>query len=113
MTKTTIYHNPRCTKSRETLALLQQRGIDPEVVEYLRTPLDVETLQAVLRLLGRQPSELIRTKEYEALGLPPTDDPEELIARIVAYPHILQRPIVVHGDQARVGRPPEAVLEIL
>jgi arsenate reductase len=113
MAKVTIYHNPRCTKSRETLALLKDRGIEPEIIEYLKTPPDEKQLRELLRKLGMAPAELIRKKEHQALGLPPTGDPDELIARMAAYPQIIERPIVVAGKSARLGRPPEKVLEIL
>jgi arsenate reductase len=113
MPKVTIYHNPRCLKSRETLVLLRERGVEPEIVEYLKSPPDEKTLRELLRKLGKTPAELIRKKEHQALGLPATDDPDELIARMAAHPEILQRPIVVRGKSARLGRPPEQVLEIL
>ena len=113
MSQVTIYHNPRCSKSRQTLALLRDRGIHPEVVEYLATPPDTATLTKLIELLGVTPAELIRDKEYQTLGLPATDDPRELIERMAAHPEIIQRPIVVSGSQARLGRPPERVLEIL
>jgi arsenate reductase len=113
MSKVTIYHNPRCTKSRQTLALLQDRGVEPDVIEYLKTPPDETTLAKLVKQLRIEPAQLIRRKEYKALGLPDTDDPKELIARMAAHPEIIERPIVVKGSQARLGRPPEQVLEIL
>ncbi len=113
MTTLTIYHNPRCSKSRQTLALLREQGIEPNVVEYLKTPPDAKTLHRILDLLGISPKELLRKKEYRELGLPETDDREQLVARMVAHPQIIERPIVVRSDAARLGRPPEKVLEIL
>ncbi len=113
MGNVTIYHNPRCTKSRQTLALLNERGIDPTVVEYLNAPPDEATIRSLLKQLGIGPAELIRRKEHTTLGLPESDDPDELIARMVEHPEILERPIVVKGARARLGRPPEQVLEIL
>lgn len=113
MPQVTIYHNPRCTKSRETLTLLREHGIEPEVVLYLETPPDEPTLRRLLQALGKEPAELIRPKEHRALGLPESDDPDELIRRMVAHPAIIERPIVVAGRRARLGRPPESVLEIL
>ena len=113
MAKITIYHNPRCTKSRQTLALLNERGLEPTVVEYLRDPPDAETIARLVKKLGVEPAELIRKKEYKALGLPDTDDRDELIRRMASHPEIIERPIVVSGRQARLGRPPENVLEIL
>ncbi len=113
MSEVTIYHNPRCTKSRQALALLRAQGVEPQVIEYLQTPPNEETLRRVLQQLGRSPQELIRKKEYDALGLPATDDADELIARMAAHPQIIERPIVVTSSGARIGRPPEKVLEIL
>jgi arsenate reductase len=113
MSQVTIYHNPRCSKSRQTLALLQEQGLEPEIVEYLQTPPDVATLKAVLKKLGMSPGELIRKKEHKALHLPETEDDGELLERMAAHPQIIERPIVVVGDQARLGRPPEQVREIL
>ena len=112
----TIYHNPRCSKSRQTLALLQDRGIEPEVVEYLKDTPDADTLEALLKKLDLEPRALMRRKEapYDDLGL---DDPglsrQALIAAMVAHPILIQRPIVVKGARAALGRPPEKVLEIL
>lgn len=113
MAKVTIYHNSRCTKSRQTLALLEEQGIEPEIIEYLKDPPDAKTLKALVAKLGIEPQELIRKKEYRALGLPDTEDSTELIARMAANPQIIERPIVVCGRQARLGRPPENVLEIV
>ena len=113
MTRVTIYHNPRCTKSRQTLALLCEHGVEPEIIEYLKTPPDEQTLARIVQMLGIEPVQLIRKKEYQALGLPDTDDPRELIARMAAHPEIIERPIVVKGAKARLGRPPQKVLEIL
>ncbi len=113
MSKVTIYHNPRCTKSRQTLKLLKEQGVEPEVVEYLKTPPDAATLQQLLKKLGLTPAELIRRKEHKALELAETDDPEKLIARMAENPQIIERPIVVCGRKACLGRPPENVLDIL
>lgn len=112
----TIYHNPRCSKSRQTLALLQERGIEPRVIAYLEEPPDAATLGELLDLLGLAPRELMRRREtvYRELGL---DDPEldraALIRAMVENPILIERPIVVAGRKARLGRPPEAVLDIL
>lgn len=113
MAKATIYHNPRCTKSRQTLALLRENGVEPEIIEYLDQPPDAVTLAKLVKKLGIEPAQLIRKKEYRELGLPETDDAEELLALMAANPKIIERPIVVVGQQARLGRPPEKVLEIL
>jgi arsenate reductase len=104
----TIYHNPRCGKSRETLALLEKKGIKPRVVDYLKTPPDKATLKRLMKLLGKTPRELLRAKEAKAAGL---DQPGLADDDIIAG--MLERPIVVNGDRAAVGRPPEAVLKIL
>lgn len=112
----TIYHNPRCSKSRQTLQLLEDNGLRPTVVEYLKTPPDAATLDRILQLLGREPRELMRTKEpeYKENNL---DDQsltrEELIQAMVRFPRLIERPIVISGEQARLGRPPESVLDIL
>ena len=112
----TIYHNPRCTKSRETLALLKQHGIEPRVIEYLKAPPSALELKGILRKLGFKPHDIVRDTEtrYTELGLKDrkiTDD--ELLALIAANPILLQRPIVVNGNKAAIGRPPENVLKIL
>ncbi len=112
----TIYHNPRCSKSRATLALLESRGLEPEVVRYLETPPDAGRLDALLTMLGLEPRELMRVKErpYAALDLAdPTHSREALIEAMVANPILIERPIVVVGERAALGRPPEAVLELL
>jgi arsenate reductase len=112
----TIYHNPRCSKSRAALKLIEERGIEPEVVRYLDAPPDASTLDALLTLLGLEPRELMRRKEpeYQALGL---DDPslsrEALIAAMVTHPRLIERPIVVREGKAILGRPPERVLDLL
>lgn len=112
----TIYHNPRCSKSRQTLKLLQDKGIEPRIVEYLRTPPDKETLRHLVTMLGISPRELLRRKEapYKELGLAdPQKSDEEIIAAMVEHPVLIERPIVVKGERAALGRPPEQVLEIL
>jgi arsenate reductase (glutaredoxin) len=112
----TIYHNPRCSKSRATLELLGNNGIQPQVVEYLHTPPDAATLDRLLDWLGLEPRELMRTheSEYRDAGL---DDPAltraQLIAAMIRHPQLIERPIVVCGGRAAIGRPPEKVLEIL
>ncbi len=113
MARVTIYHNPRCTKSRQALALLRQHDIEPTIVEYLATPLDANTIDRLLKMLRMQPRELIRSKEFRALGLPDADDRATLIASMAAHPEIIERPIVVCGRRAALGRPPEKVLEII
>ncbi len=112
----TIYHNPRCSKSRQTLQLLEQRGIEAEIVEYLITPPSVQKLEQILALLGLSARELMRRKEpvYRELGLENEHLTEaELIAAMRENPVLIERPIVVANAEARIGRPPERILEIL
>jgi len=109
----TIYHNPRCSKSRLTLALLEEQGIEPQVVEYLKTPPDAATLRGLLRKLGLGPRDILRRKEAAAAGIGSDLDDDALVEAMVANPVVIERPIVVRGDKARLGRPPEQVLEIL
>ncbi|MDY4314760.1 arsenate reductase (glutaredoxin) [Pectobacterium actinidiae] len=113
----TIYHNPRCSKSRETLALLQEHHITPNVVLYLDTPPDAATLAQLIKQLGFTGArELMRTKEeiYQQLGLSDAALTEaQLIQAMIDNPKLIERPIVVAQGQARIGRPPEQVLEIL
>lgn len=110
----TIYHNPRCNKSRQTLALLEARGVKPRIVEYLKTPPDAAELKRLLKLLGMTPRQLLRAKEAKEAGLDrPALSDAELIAGMVANPIAIERPIVVNGARAALGRPPEAVLKIL
>ncbi len=111
-----ILHNPRCSKSRATLALLQEQGIEPEITLYLETPPDAKGLGSILQKLGLTARELMRKSEaeYREQGLADealSDD--ELIAAMVASPRLIERPIVLANGQAAIGRPPESVLEIL
>jgi arsenate reductase len=112
-----IYHNPRCSKSRATLKLLQERGIEPEIVKYLETPPDASELADIIRMLGLSSArELMRKKEkeYKELGLDnPELSEEELIEAMVRHPRLIERPIVISNGKAAVGRPPENVLSIL
>ena len=111
-----IYHNPRCSKSRQTLALLTERGIEPDVIEYLKTAPTVSELQSVISKLGISARELLRSKEaeYKEQGLDNLDLTEaDIIKAMAEFPKLIERPIVIKGDQARIGRPPENVLEIL
>ena len=112
----TIYHNPRCSKSRQTLALLQDRGVEPVVIEYLKSPPDAATLKKILSQLGMQPRELLRKKEsaYKDKGLDrPGLSDDELITAMITDPVLIERPIVIANGRAAIGRPPEKVLEIL
>lgn len=109
----TIYHNPRCSKSRETLRLLEEKGADPLVVEYLKTPPSAAELKAILAKLGIPARGLLRAKEAKEAGIDPGLPEDRLIAAMVANPVVIERPIVIAGDKAALGRPPEAVLTIL
>lgn len=112
----TIYHNPRCSKSRQTLALLEEQGITPEIKLYLETPPSKEELQNLLAKLGINARDLLRTGEeaYKANNLKDATLSEtQLIDAMLESPKLIQRPIVINGDKAALGRPPEAVLEIL
>ena len=116
MTDITIYHNPRCSKSRQTLQLLRDRGIDPTIVEYLKQPLSAAQIKRLLAMLKMTPRELLRNKEadYAALNLAnPKLSDGALIKAMAEHPHLMERPIVVVGERAVLGRPPERVLEIL
>jgi arsenate reductase len=112
----TIYHNPRGSKSRQTLALLEEKGIAPKIVKYLETPPSAAELKRILKKLGLKARDILRKGEaaYDELGLEDsghTDD--ELLALMVKNPILIERPIVVSGDRAAIGRPPEAVLKIV
>ncbi len=112
----TIYHNPRCSKSRQALQLLRDKGIEPDIVEYLKTPPDKKTLKKLLSMLGMAPRELMRRKEkeYEELGLAGPDvGDDRLLEAMVEHPRLMERPVVVSGDKAALGRPPEKVLDVL
>lgn len=117
MTIAKIYHNPRCSKSRETLKLLEEHRISPEIVEYLDTPPSVEELDRLCTRLGLEPLELMRTKEarFKELGLSQTDQRPraEWLQLMHDNPVLIERPVVVYGDKCALGRPPEKVLEIL
>ncbi|MCE9684652.1 MULTISPECIES: arsenate reductase (glutaredoxin) [Shewanella] len=116
MTHATIYHNPRCSKSRQTLALLEQQGCQLSVIEYLKTPPTATELTEILAALQLSPRELMRTKEdeYRALALDnPALSDAELIAAMQANPKLIERPIVLVNGKAALGRPPENVLTLL
>lgn len=112
----TIYHNPRCSKSRATLALLEEKGVNPEIVEYLQTPPSHEDLDRILNALGMEPRDLMRKKEepYAALDLANEDKSRDaLIDAMIQNPILMERPVVVKDGKYAIGRPPENVLEIL
>jgi arsenate reductase len=111
----TIYHNPRCSKSRQTLALLQEKGVEPRIVEYLKTPPDIATLAKLATAVGGARAMLRKGEaEYAALKL---DDPKKseqaLLKAMHEHPILIERPIVTDGKRAKIGRPPEAVLALL
>lgn len=111
-----IYHNPRCSKSRLTLALLRDRNIEPEIIEYLKTPPSKQRLKEILALLDLDPRDLMRTgePEYKDNDLDNPDlTKDQLLDAMVKYPRLIQRPILLANGKARIGRPPEKVLEIL
>ncbi|MDQ2075268.1 arsenate reductase (glutaredoxin) [Marinimicrobium sp. ABcell2] len=111
----TLYHNPRCSKSRQALALLQERGAEPTVVRYLETPMDAPSLQTLLQCLGIGARDLLRTgePEYKDLNLADETSEQALINAMVDHPKLIERPILVSGKRAVIGRPPERVLELL
>jgi arsenate reductase len=116
MTDGVLWHNPRCSKSREALALLRARGIEPRILAYLESPPDAAALREVLRLLGLPARALLRTgeAEYAALGLDdPGHDDAALIAAMAAHPRLIERPVYLRGNRAAIGRPPERVLDLL
>lgn len=110
-----IFHNPRCSKSRATLALLREHGIEPEVVLYLEVPPSREELQSLLAKLGMRASELVRRgeDEFKASGLGAASSEADLLQAMLAHPRLIERPIIENGDRAVLGRPPEKVLELL
>lgn len=116
MSDVIIYHNPRCSKSRQTLALLEERGIEPAIVKYLEETPSAEELKSVLTKLGISARDLLRKKEaeYKEAGLDDASlSEDQVIAKMIEFPRLIERPIVIKGDAARIGRPPESVLEIV
>ncbi|MGH8074946.1 MAG: arsenate reductase (glutaredoxin) [Lysobacter sp.] len=116
MNDTRLYHNPRCSKSRGTLELLRERGIEPQVIAYLDTPPSAGELRQLLAMLDLPARELLRTgeTEYTELGLADTSKTDdELIDAMANHPRLIERPIFVHGGRAVIGRPPERVLDLL
>ncbi|MFV0278977.1 MAG: arsenate reductase (glutaredoxin) [Parahaliea sp.] len=115
MSEFRIYHNPRCSKSRATLALLQEHGVQPEVVLYLDNPPSKAALRKLLKQLGKKPAELVRKGEvdYKTLGLGADSSADELLEAMASHPRLIERPIVVRGERAVLGRPPENALDLL
>ncbi|MDR2876948.1 MAG: arsenate reductase (glutaredoxin) [Chromatiales bacterium] len=114
--KVTIYHNPRCSKSRAALELLRERGIEPQIIEYLHAPPDAATIKQLLRKLGMKPRELLRKSElaFRELDLADASKSDaDLINAMASHPALIERPIVIVDDKAVVGRPPELILELL
>ena len=112
----TIYHNPRCSKSRQTLGILREEGVEPTIVEYLKDPPSADRLAQILGMLEAEPRELMREKEKEFRDLDLADislSRDALIKAMVDNPILIERPIVIRGDKAILGRPPEAVRQIL
>ena len=112
----TIYHNPRCSKSRQTLRLVEESNIEPVIVEYLKTPPSKAELKNILNMLNMTPRDLLRKKEaeYKEQGLDDTSlSDDQIIDIMLAHPKLIERPIVVTGNKAALGRPPENVLEII
>lgn len=115
MSEFTIYHNPRCSKSRNTLALLQENGVEPEIVLYLENPLDKSEISALLKKLGITADALVRRGEddYKAAGLSKSSSEAEIVEAMASHPKLIERPVVVKGATAVLGRPPENVLALL
>ena len=112
---TIIWHNPRCSKSRQTLEILNEKGVNAEVVKYLETNPSANEISDVLKKLGISARELMRTKEdiYKTLNLKDEESETKLIEAMVSHPKLIERPIVIVGDKAVLGRPPEKVLELI
>ncbi len=115
MANVTIWHNPRCSKSRNATALLEEKGVEAEVVKYLDTPPSKEELKAVLKMMGISARELMRTKEaiYKELNLKEETDEEKLIEAMVENPKLIERPIVIKDGKAAIGRPIENIIDLL
>ena len=115
MTDLTLYHNPRCSKSRAALELLEARGLQPTIVRYLETPLNAAQVKALLGKLGISARQLLRSgeEEYKTLNLDASLSEQHLIDAIAAHPKLMERPILEAGNKAVIGRPPENVLELL
>ncbi|MEP4484072.1 MAG: arsenate reductase (glutaredoxin) [Halioglobus sp.] len=115
MSQFTIYHNPRCSKSRNTLSLLREKGVEPEIVLYLEAPLTAPEIKGLIAKLHIDASELVRRgeAEYQEAGLGKESSEEDYIAAMAAHPRLIERPVVVCGAKAVLGRPPENVLDLL
>ncbi|HEY9080664.1 arsenate reductase (glutaredoxin) [Magnetovibrio sp.] len=110
----TIYHNPRCSKSRQTLELIREKGVEPEIIEYLETPPSAAELKDILAKLGKSAAEIVRRKEAKEEGIDVDAlDNDALIAALAAHPRAIERPIVIKGAKAVMGRPPENVIDFV
>ncbi len=115
MSKVTIWHNPRCSKSREALKLLEEKGIETEVFKYLDEEITKEDIKELLKMIGAKPRDIMRTKEtiYKELGLKDVEDDEKLIEAMAEHHKLIERPIVIKDGKAVIGRPPSKVLELV
>jgi arsenate reductase len=115
MSDVTIYHNPRCSKSRTTLALLEEHGVSPDIVLYLETSPDAQEISGLLSKLGMTATQLVRSGEeaYKTCGLDKHSTDAQIVAAMAEHPKLIERPIVIKGDRAVVGRPPENVLALI
>jgi len=115
MNNVQVWHNPRCSKSRNTIALLEEKGVDAEVIKYLDTPPSKEEIVDVLKMLGMTARELMRTKEdiYKELGLKDVTDEDTLIDAMVINPKLIERPIVIKNGKAAIGRPIENIITLI
>ena len=109
----TIYHNPKCSKSRQTLSILRGNGIEPNIIEYLNFTINASELKGIIMKLGVTPRDLVRSKEAKEEGIDESLTGDDMISAILAHPRIMQRPIVIKGEKAVIGRPPENVLKNL
>ncbi len=111
----TMYHNPKCSKSRQTLELLRQNNIEPKIIEYLKNPPNIDELANILVKLSIEPQDLMRKGEaiYKDLGLKDINDNDTLIQAMIDNPILIERPIVIANDKAKIGRPPESVLDVI
>ena len=113
MSQLEILHNPHCSKSRKTLEILTESGLTPQIVDYLQNPASAEEIRVIASKLGLVPSQFLRKGEYAELGIVAAETEDGIIRQMEQYPILIERPIVINGNRARIGRPPESILEIL
>lgn len=113
MSQVEILHNPRCSKSRQTLEVLTSNGVEPKIIEYLKTPPTAKEIKDISTKLELKPSQFVRKAEYKKLGISKAETEDGIIKQMEENPILIERPIVIKGDKAKIGRPPESVLEIL